>query len=310
MFLSDGTKVAAVDTMSELWTGKPVANPCPKINSLKLTEGDGRVNTGDVIRVLLDASSANGRPMKIAWVLHRDAFQYQADSEGAGGLPEFPEAIVTATEKGAEVKMPAIGGGYRLYAFVRTADNGGATANLSLYVDGPLTKTAAPKATLPLVIFGSTQTGMPYVPSGWMGNHAAIGYAADSMNHPHSGKTCIKLDYRDADQWGGMVWQNPESDWGDKPGGFDLTGAKKLTFWARGEEGGERVDFTYGGIRDNKPFHDTSEAKLGVTLTKEWSQYAIDLANKDLSRIKTGFGWSVRGDGKPITFYLDDIQYE
>ena len=47
-----------------------------------------------------------------------------------------------------------------------------------------------------------------------------------------------------------------------------------------------------------------------MELTTEWKQYAIDLTGKDLSCIKSGFGWSARGTAKPVTFYLDDIRYE
>jgi hypothetical protein len=141
-----------------------------------------------------------------------------------------------------------------------------------------------------------------------MGNYAAVGCSVDRITQPHSGKTCIKLEYRAPSNWG--AWQNPENDWGDKPGGFNLTGAKNLTFWARGEEGGEKVDFSYGGIRRDKPFYDSSDGKVGVELTTEWKQYAIDLTGKDLSCIKTGFGSSLRGAGKPVTSYLDDSKYE
>ena len=50
---------------------------------------------------------------------------------------------------------------------------------------------------------------------------------------------------------------------------YDLTGAKKLTFWARGEQGGEAVDFNLGIIGDDKPHHDSAKASLtGTTLTK------------------------------------------
>ena len=47
-----------------------------------------------------------------------------------------------------------------------------------------------------------------------------------------------------------------------------------------------------------------------MALTREWAQYSIDLTGKDLSRIKTGFGWTLAGQGKPLTFYLDDVKYE
>jgi len=137
MFLSDGTRVAAVDTMSELWTGKSVAKPCPRIASMRLDHGDGRCDTGDVVHVLLDASGPKDVPMKVTWELERDAFRYQIDAEGAANAAGFAGAIVKATDKQAEVKMPAIAGGYRLYAFVHTPDNGGAVANLSLFVNKP-----------------------------------------------------------------------------------------------------------------------------------------------------------------------------
>jgi hypothetical protein len=149
MFLPDGSKVAAVDTMSELWTGKPITNPCPRINSLKLADGDGRGETGTVVHVLLDASGANGEPMKVSWELQRDMFRYQVAAEGAAGSSGFPEAIVNATDKGADVKLPASGGGYRLYAYVRTPHNGSAVANLCLFVNTPAATPTATKAALP-----------------------------------------------------------------------------------------------------------------------------------------------------------------
>jgi len=149
MFISDGSKVAAIDTMSELWTGKPVSNPSPRINSLKLAEGDGRVDPGAVVHVSLDASSMNGEPIKVTWELERDSFQYRAAEEGAAGASEFPEAIVNATDKGADLKMPAGAGGYRLYAYVHTPHNGSAVANVCLFVNAPAAKPTDTKAALP-----------------------------------------------------------------------------------------------------------------------------------------------------------------
>ena len=149
MFLADDTKVAAVDTMSELWTGKPVSNPCPRIRSLKLADGDGRMETGAVVHVLLDASSVNGEPIKVTWELQRDMFRYQVAAEGAAGASGFPEAIVNATDKGAELKMPASEGGYRLYAYVHTARNGSAVATLCLFVNHPVTQPTTAKVASP-----------------------------------------------------------------------------------------------------------------------------------------------------------------
>src|SRR5947199_339925 len=78
--------------------------------------------------------------------------------------------------------------------------------------------------------------------------------------------------------WAGIVWQHPAGDWGDRAGGWDLRGAKKLTFWARGEGGGEVVNFELGLLGKGKKYQDSASAKLaGVKLTREWKQYEITL---------------------------------
>ena len=170
----------------------------------------------------------------------------------------------------------------------------------------------APKATLPLVVYAEAGDTQPWYASGYMGNHDAIKMDFGCTDSPHSGKTCIKANYNAGDQWAGVVWQNPANDWeAQKPGGWDLTGAKTFSFWAKGAKGGEIVTFWCGGDKGNHPYNNTAGAKFDkVTLTADWKQYSVDLGGKDLSRIKDGFGWVVGGQGAPLTFYLDDIKYE
>jgi hypothetical protein len=175
-------------------------------------------------------------------------------------------------------------------------------------VQSEATAPAAPPAKL--IVYADDMKSTPYVPSGWMGNRGVIRIDEKCRTNPHDGTTCLKLEYFALDKWGGVIWQDPPDDWGDKPGGHNLTGANALTFWARGEEGGEKVKFLFGVIKREKPHFDTASGELEVTLKKEWTQYSIDLTGKDLSRIKTGFGWTVGGQGKPVTFYIDDVKYE
>ena len=47
-----------------------------------------------------------------------------------------------------------------------------------------------------------------------------------------------------------------------------------------------------------------------MKLTKAWKQYTIDLAGKDLTRIKTAFGFSLSAQGDSVVFYLDDVKVE
>ncbi len=169
------------------------------------------------------------------------------------------------------------------------------------------------KVKIPHVVYGNCEDEgeQMFIPSGWMGSYDAIEFDDCWKENPRSGESCIKVVFSDPRGWGGIAWQNPANNWGDEEGGVDLTGAKKLTFWARGDKGGEMVEFKMGIIPRNKPYFDTGKGSVGrVKLEKEWKKFEIPLEGKDLSRIMTGFVFSVKGRSEPVVFYLDDIIYE
>ncbi len=156
-----------------------------------------------------------------------------------------------------------------------------------------------------------------YVPSGFMPDGKCLTVQDTWLENCHSGKSCIKIVYdvecsKQGAKWAGIFWQNPANNWGSRKGGFDLTGATRLTFWAKGDKGEERIEeFKMGGIGGDYP--DTDSAMIGpVVLTPEWQQYTIDLRGKDLSYISGGFSWAANVDvnQEACVFYLDDIQYE
>ena len=155
-----------------------------------------------------------------------------------------------------------------------------------------------------------------FYPSGWMGDYGDIKLDVACNEKPYYGTTCIKISYS-AEQkqgagWAGMYWQNPPNNWGTEPGGFDLTGATKLVFWARGEKGGEKIaEFKIGGITGEFADSDTASIE-NITLTREWRKYEIDLKGRNLSHISGGFCWAANSQDNPEGFmmYLDDIYYE
>ena len=155
-----------------------------------------------------------------------------------------------------------------------------------------------------------------YVPSGFMPDGQCVKLDDSWREGCYSGTSCIKAVYdvecsKKTQKWVGVYWQNPANNWGKQKGGFNLTGATKLTFWAKGEKGGERIEeFKIGGITGDYP--DSDSAVIGpVILTNEWKQYTIDLRAKDLSYLIGGFAWATNVDVNPesCTFYLDDIRY-
>lgn len=309
MLLPDGSRLAAVDTMQELWSGKPPAARCPVMKQLALTSQD-QVSAGEPVTAKVEVTAPPGDPLKIEWALLGEQASYDVQGLGAEATAACPEAISKNGQPQVTVITPKSGGVYRLYCYVRNSHGGAAVGSLPIKVRGPKSPIKAVPAKLPLVVCGDEQPATPYIPSGYMGNHTAVRMEADCPDDPHSGKTCLKVTYSEAGNWAGVVWQHPANDWGDKPGGYDLTGAEQLSFWARGQGGGEKVKFGYGLIAADKKYHDSSKGELEVTLTKTWKQYTFDLNERDLTRIKTGFYWTLGGQGQPVTFYLDDVEYK
>ena len=153
-------------------------------------------------------------------------------------------------------------------------------------------------------------------PSGWMGDFRDLRVDQKWTNNVHSGKACMKISYtakgsRYANMVG-VMWQHPANHDGTIAGGLDLRGAKKVSFWARGERGGEMIEtFFVGGALGAYP--DTDKTSIGnVYLSKDWTRYEIDLSGMDLSYISCFFGWATGRFNNPegMVFYLDDIQVE
>lgn len=155
-----------------------------------------------------------------------------------------------------------------------------------------------------------------FAPSGWMGDYSDLKIEDGSTDSPADGRTAVKWTYSakgsQGANWAGVFYQQPPNNWGDKPGGYDLTGFKRLTFWARGAAGGEKIaEFKVGGITGE---HGDSDAEtIGpIELTKTWKKYTIELAEKNLANVVGGFCWSASRDDNPNGFalFLDEIRFE
>jgi len=158
-----------------------------------------------------------------------------------------------------------------------------------------------------------------FVPSGYMPDGQCIKQMDNWQENCQQGKTCIKVAYDIAcstkgNGWAGVYWLNPADNWGDRKGGFNLTGAKKLVFWARGDKGGETIaEFKIGGVGISRDFPDSDTVGIGpVILSKTWKEYSIDLRGRDLSYVSGGFAWVANVENNPesCTFYIDNIYYE
>ena len=154
-----------------------------------------------------------------------------------------------------------------------------------------------------------------FAPSGWMGDYGDLKINDAETENPADGRTCTKWTYSDKGaqgaNWAGVFYQQPPNNWGDKPGGYDLTGFKRLTFWAKAADTAHIAEFKVGGITGEHG--DSDSQSIGpIELTKDWKKYTIDLADKNLQHIIGGFCFSASRDDNPngYTLYLDEIRFE
>ncbi|MEW6753965.1 MAG: hypothetical protein AB1505_23740 [Candidatus Latescibacterota bacterium] len=160
-----------------------------------------------------------------------------------------------------------------------------------------------------------------YRPSGWLGDGergtACVEMTELQSPEPRAGdgnSTALRVEYKPAcNGWAGVYWQWPEGNWGDEPG-RQVRCATRVVFWARGESGGEVVEFLAGDIDNSaKPYRDSFKASLGRrTLAREWTRFEIPLVGKDLCRVIGAFAWSAPRARNPegLVFWLDDVRYE
>lgn len=114
---------------------------------------------------------------------------------------------------------------------------------------------------------------------------------------------CTVIEFRD-----GPSSDTPDVSWiADR--NFDIVGAKKVTFYAMGERGGESVIFNAAGKKVDRVLGGTLVEALDfavetkpVTLTNEWQKYELDLSTTNLAGVSSPFGIEAeRGENTGIT---------
>ena len=310
LFLKDGARLGAVEAMIKAWGGPAPANRCPLISDVKLARDDGW-KPGEELVAKIEVSDPDGDALTTKWILRRDSKNLATGGDDQADEPEFPEAIVASAPGQATVRIPAGGGLYRLFAYTYDGKGNAAVANVPFRVEGPFVRPPAPRAHVPFHLYGDDVKSDPFIPSGYMGDYAAIKMEADSRNNPASGATCLRVSFGPSAGWGGVVWQSPANDWGEQAGGYNLSDANVLVFKARGETGREVIGAGVGIIGPDKPYADSAMvSKKDIALSTEWQEFRIPLSGQNLSAIKSGFYWTTGGKTEPVVFYLDDIAFQ
>ncbi|MEJ2516133.1 MAG: glycoside hydrolase family 2 TIM barrel-domain containing protein [Gammaproteobacteria bacterium] len=303
MLLADGAPTAAVDAMTELWSGAPPSNLAPVVEPLEVA-GSSVGDPGQRVTVRASAKDPEGGPLTVRWALRPESREYQTGGDYRRSPSEIGAAILESTAEEAVVRLPGSPGPYRLFFYAYDQAGKAATANVPLLVEGER------RLPMPFWVYRDGFEGMPWVPSGWMGGTDQLSLDGDASEVTFEGEAAIRLRYEGRFGWAGVAWQDPPNNWGEQDGGHDLRSAAALEVWARGEYGGEQVSFGVGLLDESRAHPDSAIARVdGIFLTRQWQRYEVPLAGLDLSSIKTGFVVTVQGRQTPVTVYLDSIRY-
>ena len=173
MLMPDGGKTEAVETMGELWSGKPAANHAPSVEHVQLQGGD-TFEPGHIVNASLKASDPDGDKMQVTWTFTSES-AYGSGGDREAPLKKYPDAILAADNQSARLKLPDDPGIYRLYAYVRDDHQHCSVANVPILVKAPESKADADQPMQPkLVIYADDMKEPQYAPSGWMGKADAI----------------------------------------------------------------------------------------------------------------------------------------
>ena len=304
MFLDDGARLGAVDTMTELWSGSPPQNRAPTAAPLVI-EGEHQVDPGDKVHVRAVVADPENAAIRVRWVLRRESGEYATGGDYRPMLPAVKGAVLEGRTDGARLRMPDYPGPYRLFLYAYDEAGSAATANVPLLVKGEV------RTPMPYYVYADGFEGMPWAPSGWMGAIESLTLDGDHTENPHEGTACIKMRFTGGvGSWVGVAWQHPANNWGEQEGGFDLSGATQLELWARGEYGGEKINIGVGLLDADKAHPDSGKTSVeGIVLKDVWQRYRIPLKKLDLSSIKTGFVVTLPGQNTSVNVYLDDIRF-
>lgn len=303
MFLDDSTKLGAVDAMTELWSGTRPEDSAPAVEPIVI-DVDPKVDPGATLSASVRASDPDGDDVRVEWVLRPESGEYQTGGDFRRKLPDIEGAVVESVQGRATIRVPDEPGPYRLFAYVFDEAGNAATANIPLLVKGQ------PRPRLPVAVYEDRLEDMPWVPSGWMGDVNRLTLDGDHGDTVYEGSHAIRMRYTGKRNWVAVAWQHPPNNWGEQDGGFDLTGATRLEIWARGEYGGEKVEFGVGLLGRGREHKDSAIVKTRqIELTDEWRRYDVPLKGEDLSSLKTALVVTLQGRASPVTVYLDSIRF-
>ena len=288
----------------EAYTGQPPINYAPIIHSFELPDDD--IESKTWVRVILKISDPENEDLTVS-------FNYNQRMGSRKRRDQInPLNYRGNLQDGFEIQLPEEHGPVKIYVNVSDTYNNVGIASTSVVVSDEKTKARkylVPKVRLPFYVYKDGEE-THYIPSGHMGNIEAIEVDLKNKNEVYAGEASLMISYNTRENWYGVGFVDPPNDWGDILGGFNLSGAKKFSFWAKADGDNVKAKIGFGLIDSDKPFPDTAKKLKKILLTTEWKQYSIKTKKLDLSCIRSGLVLFSSSNGFPHKIYLDEVVFE
>jgi hypothetical protein len=116
--------------------------------------------------------------------------------------------------------------------------------------------------------------------------------------------------------WAGFYWQYPDNNWGTMQPLTVASGAKDVSFYAKGMAGGESIEFEAGGIQNTvsaaTPYTDGFSVTQTFKLTTTWTKYTMSMTGMTYAGgVLGGFAWVASvPNTNTVTFFVTGIVWE
>lgn len=288
----------------EAYTGQKPINQVPMIESFALPDAESK--SGTWVSVELALSDAEGEDLRVSFAYNqRSGSRKRRDQVN-------PLAMRGNRAEGFEIRLPREDGGIKVYAIAEDPYHNVGIASTSITVrdrEAAQQPFLVPKVELPFYVYREGEE-LPYLPTAYMGNYEAIEVDVQHTEEVYAGEAAIRISYQDKSGWYGLGFVDPPNDWGEILGGYNLSGAKTLRFWAKASYDNLPIKIGLGLLEDDRTFHDTDKKMVEIVLTREWQPYTIKVKRLDLSCIRSGLVLFASGEGLRYQIYLDEVRFE
>ncbi|MDG1728808.1 MAG: glycoside hydrolase family 2 TIM barrel-domain containing protein [Algibacter sp.] len=288
----------------EAYTANKPINHVPEIKSFNLPKDT--VSSGSWVSVDLDIADIENDVLQVRFSYNqRTGSRKRRDQINA---LQFRGNITNSFQ----IQLPKEDGPIKVYVFVKDTYNNVGIASTGIVVkdkDAKKRKYLVPKVNLPFYVYKDVENE-PYTASAFMGNYKVMTVDSQHKSDKHSGKAALKISYNQEYDWYGLGLVNPANDWGDILGGYDVSGAKRFSFWAKSSKNNVVATIGFGLIGKDKPYPDTAKKSKEIKLSTKWEKYSFSVKKLDLSCIRSGLTIFSSSYRSRQDIFIDDVVFE